>query len=155
MSVFAPTSVVRHPLRVTDASSTQMEDDMDTVVHFEISGSDPARLRRFYSALFGWDFDTSGTVSSRVSVPDDYGFVSRPLTGTGHGIPGGVGGGPGYPSRAMFYVGVADVEAALVEAERLGGGRVMGPERAPGAFVIGHLTDPEGSLIGIAALPHV
>jgi len=30
-----------------------------------------------------------------------------------------------------LYVGVPDVEAALGEAERLGGKRQMGPERAP------------------------
>ena len=50
----------------------------------------------------------------------------------------------------MFYVGVADVEAALREAERLGGKRQLGPERAPTGLVIGHFTDPEGNLIGVA-----
>ena len=45
---------------------------------------------------------------------------------------------------------VADVEAALQRAERLGGKRVMGPERAPTGLVVGHFTDPEGNLIGVA-----
>ena len=40
--------------------------------------------------------------------------------------------------------------AALVRAERLGGKRVMGPERAPSGLVVGHFTDPEGNLIGVA-----
>ena len=31
------------------------------VVHFEITGSDPARLRDYYGELFGWQFDTSGS----------------------------------------------------------------------------------------------
>ena len=48
------------------------------------------------------------------------------------------------------YVGVPDIEAALAEAERLGGKRQMGPERAPTGLVIGHFTDPEGNLIGVA-----
>jgi hypothetical protein len=30
------------------------------VVHFEIIGKDPARLRGYYGELFGWEFDTSG-----------------------------------------------------------------------------------------------
>ena len=47
-------------------------------------------------------------------------------------------------------VGVAEVEAALQQAERLGGKRVMGPERAPTGLVVGHFTDPEGNLIGVA-----
>jgi predicted enzyme related to lactoylglutathione lyase len=50
----------------------------------------------------------------------------------------------------MFYVGVADVEAALQLAERLGGKRVMGPAQAPSGLVVGHFTDPEGTLIGVA-----
>ena len=85
-----------------------------------------------------------------MSEPDDYGFVNRTTTSDGTGIPGGVGGGARYQAHAMFYVGVADVEAALRRAERLGGKRVMGPERAPSGLVVGHFTDPEGNLIGVA-----
>lgn len=119
------------------------------VVHFEIIGADPQRLRGYYGELFGWEFDTSGPVAASVSEAGNYGFVENP---DGAGIPGGVGGGPDHPSRVMFYVGVPDVEAALLEAERLGGVRTMGPERAPGGgLVVGHFTDPEGHLIGVAA----
>jgi predicted enzyme related to lactoylglutathione lyase len=51
----------------------------------------------------------------------------------------------------IFYVGVPDVEAALQKAESLGGTRRMGPEVNAGAdLAIGHLTDPEGHLIGVA-----
>ena len=63
---------------------------------------------------------------------------------------GGVGGGSGFEGHVLFYVGVADVEAALQKAERLGGKRQMGPERAPTGLVVGHFTDPEGNLIGVA-----
>jgi uncharacterized protein len=121
------------------------------VVHFEIIGSDPERLRRYYRELFGWEFDTSGPVAEAVSQPGNYGFVERSTTSDGVGIPGGVGGGPGYDGHVSFYVGVPDVEAALQKAERLGGTRRMGPEQAPGtALVVGHFTDPEGHLIGVA-----
>ncbi|HEX5292078.1 MAG TPA: VOC family protein [Streptosporangiaceae bacterium] len=122
------------------------------VVHFEITGTDPQRLRSYYGELFGWEFDTSGPVSPAVSEAGNYGFTDGSRAGDGTGIPGGVGGGRGYPGHAMFYVGVPDVEAALREAERLGGQRVLGPERNPGTpLVIGHFTDPEGHLIGLAA----
>ena len=119
------------------------------VVHFEIIGTDPAKLRGFYGELFGWEFDTSGSVAAAVSESGNYGFV-EPGSDTG-GIPGGVGGGPGYQPHIVFYVGVPDVEAALKQAESLGGTRTMGPERAPGRdLVVGHFTDPEGNLIGVA-----
>jgi uncharacterized protein len=120
------------------------------VVHFEIIGSDPATLRRFYGDLFGWEFDTSGPVAASVSRAGDYGFVNPPSGAAG--VPGGVGGGAGYDAHVVFYVGVSDVEAALQHAERLGATRRMGPERGPGGpVVVGHFTDPEGNLVGVAA----
>src|SRR6266702_3915495 len=89
------------------------------VVHFEIIGKDPAKLRSYFGGLFGWEFDTSSPVAEAVSEP-------------------------------LYYVGVPDVEAALQKAERLGGKRRMGPERAPTGLVVGHFTDPEGNVIGVA-----
>ena len=122
------------------------------VVHFEIIGNDPARLRRYYGDLFGWEFDTSGPVSPAVSEAGNYGFVDRITTSDGGGIPGGVGGGAGYEGHVIFYVGVPDVEAALQRAESLGGKRRLGPAQSPGTgLVVGHFTDPEGRLIGLAS----
>ncbi|MDP9220697.1 MAG: VOC family protein [Actinomycetota bacterium] len=120
------------------------------VVHFEIIGSDPDRLRTYYGDLFGWEFDTSAEVSAAVSEPTGYGFTQSSTTDDGMGIPGGVGGGNGHDPRVIFYVGVPDVEAALQQAERLGGTRTLCPDRARANLVIGHFTDPEGNLIGVA-----
>src|SRR5438552_1877127 len=44
------------------------------VVHFEIIGKDPMRLRSYYGDLFGWDFITPSPVAEEVSEPDSYGF---------------------------------------------------------------------------------
>ena len=116
------------------------------VVHFEISGRDPQRLRDYYSNLFDWQFDTGSLVAPSISEAGNYGFVSSES-----GIPGGVGGGADYPRQAIFYVGVDDVEAALQTAEKLGGTRVLGPEANPnGQLVVAHFRDPEGNLIGLA-----
>jgi predicted enzyme related to lactoylglutathione lyase len=121
------------------------------VVHFEIIGTNPARLRGYYGELFGWEFGTGDAISDKVSEPGAYGFVDGGTTGSGDGINGGVGGGPGHRPRVLFYVGVADVEAALRRAESLGGKRLMGPEPDSGGdFTVGHFTDPEGNLIGVA-----
>ena len=118
------------------------------VVHFEIIGTDPAKLREYYHELFGWEFDTSGSVVPSVSQAGEYGFTEPGGDGP---IPGGVGGGPGYRPQVVFYVGVPDVGAALRKAESLGGTRVLGPEQALGRdLMVAHFTDPEGNLIGIA-----
>ncbi len=119
------------------------------VVHFEILGSDPERLRVFYAELFGWDYDLGDTVSAAVSAPGQYGFIDGGANGEAPAN-GGVGGGEGFEPRALFYVGVEDVEAALAAAERLGGKRVLGPDGEAGKLVIGRFTDPEGNLIGVA-----
>lgn len=123
------------------------------VVHFEIIGKDPTALRGYYADLFGWEFDTSGPVSEAVSEAGDYGFTDTGA-GDGPGIPGGVGGGANFETHTVFYVGVPDAAAALAEAERLGGSRVMGPDRvAETGLVVGQFLDPEGNLVGVAQLP--
>jgi uncharacterized protein len=115
------------------------------VVHFEIIGRDPAKLRSYYGELFGWEFQTGDATTDAVSEPGNYGFVDGTTT---RGINGGIGGGQGYAGMVLFYVGVPDVAAALDEAERLGGKRVLGPEGTPGTLVVGRFTDPEVNLIG-------
>jgi predicted enzyme related to lactoylglutathione lyase len=120
------------------------------VVHFEVIGKDPTRLRKYFGGLFGWEFDVPSPVSQEVSEPGNYGFLDLVTSDDGTGIRGGVGGGAGYASHAVFYVSVPDVEAALQLAEKLGGRRVMGPATSPNGLVVGHFTDPEGTLTGVA-----
>jgi uncharacterized protein len=122
------------------------------VVHFEVIGKNPGELRRYYSDLFGWIFETPSPVAKDVSDADSYGLVELITGEDGTGIRGGVGGGASYDSHALFYVGVQDVEASLRRAEGLGGTRVMGPARSPNGLVVGHFKDPEGTLIGVAGL---
>jgi predicted enzyme related to lactoylglutathione lyase len=118
------------------------------VVHFEITGQDPAALRSYFGELFGWDLQPRDAVTDAVAPPGKYWFVDA--SDNGGGINGGVGGGEGYEERVLFYVEVPNVEAALSKAESLGGRRRMGPEGTPGVLVVGQFTDPEGHLIGVA-----
>jgi len=62
------------------------------VVHFEIIGKNPEKLRGYFGDLFGWEFDMSSPVAETVSEPTNYGFVNGGPTSDGTGIPGGVGG---------------------------------------------------------------
>jgi uncharacterized protein len=116
------------------------------VVHFEVVGQDGRRLQDYYSELFGWEIDADN--------PLGYGAVARDgnTNATGAGIGGGISRGPreDYAGHVTFYVEVPDVESALADAERLGGTRVIGPAKVPGADLeIGQFTDPEGHLIGL------
>jgi predicted enzyme related to lactoylglutathione lyase len=114
------------------------------VVHFEVVGRDADALKGFYSELFGWEIDSNN--------PMNYGMVQREgnVTPDGVGIGGGVGAGPeGYPGHVTFYIEVPDVEAALANAERLGGSRMMGPDQVMEGLEIGLFNDPEGHVIGV------
>jgi predicted enzyme related to lactoylglutathione lyase len=46
------------------------------VVHFEVVGKDPTRLRKYFSELFGWEFDVPSPVAREVSEPESYGGVA-------------------------------------------------------------------------------
>jgi uncharacterized protein len=114
------------------------------VVHFEITGQDAPKLHSYYSQLFGWEIDADN--------PMNYGIVQREgnVNSDGVGIGGGVGVGPeGYAGHVTFYVEVPDVEAALAQAESLGGTRVMGPESVAEGVEIGLFNDPEGHVVGV------
>jgi predicted enzyme related to lactoylglutathione lyase len=50
------------------------------VVHFEITGKSPDKLREYFGELFGWQFDTSSPVAEAVSEPTNYGFIDRITT---------------------------------------------------------------------------
>jgi uncharacterized protein len=115
------------------------------VVHFEVIGTDGAKLQSYYSELFGWEIDAN---------PLQYGSIAREgnTNADGIGIGGGVASGPNpeYHGHVTFYVEVPDVEAALAKAESLGGSRVFGPAPVPGTEIeLGQFTDPEGHLIGL------
>src|SRR2546429_8389136 len=87
-----------------------MEDMGAPVVWFEIAGRELPVLERFYGELFGWRVSSDN--------PTGYGGVD---TGAEGGIPGGMWApGDTTGEYVSFYVGVTDVDASLMEVERLG-----------------------------------
>ena len=56
------------------------------VVHFEVIGKDPDRLRSYFGDLFGWHFDTPSPVAAEVSEPGGYGFLELIAAADGTGI---------------------------------------------------------------------
>jgi uncharacterized protein len=114
------------------------------VVHFEVVAKDGDKLKSYYAELFGWQIDSNN--------PMGYGIVDRGsnVNADGVGIGGGIGPAPeGYDGHVTFYVEVPDVEAALANAERLGGTRMMGPDQVMEGLEIGLFNDPEGHLVGL------
>jgi predicted enzyme related to lactoylglutathione lyase len=112
------------------------------VIHFEVMGTDGEELRSFYANLFDWAIDADN--------PLGYGIVKREANVEGVGIGGGIGGMPaGAAGHLTFYVEVPDVEAALAQAEKLGGTRLMGPTEIQPGVELGQFSDPEGHMVGL------
>jgi uncharacterized protein len=109
------------------------------VVHAEIRSTDPDRTRAFFAELFGWSYSDG-------AYPG-YTFIDTGMEGA---LPTAIGPLQGGSDQVLFFVGVEDVEAALAEAERLGGEIVQPAQSVPGV-TFGVLADPQGHLIGVAA----
>ena len=108
------------------------------VVHFEVVGRDGSALRTFYSSLFDWKIDADN--------PMDYGMVDN----GGQGINGGVAASQDGSPTVCVYIQVADPQAALDKAEKLGGTTVLPPSDVPGGPSLALFTDPAGNRIGLA-----
>jgi len=127
------------------------------VVHFEIECRDGEQARQFYSQMFDW------TISVIPGNPAEYGLVDQASNGAGIGgavckvpeVPSSTYRGArrdeGHAGQVTVFVQVADVEAALVRAEKLGARRMQGPDPMGPGMQFGKFTDPEGHLIGVVS----
>jgi predicted enzyme related to lactoylglutathione lyase len=110
------------------------EDWARPVVHFEIQGREPQRLREFYGQLFNWQIGEGPIMT----------------------IPAGIGGpppGPGGHIRqgdhpgVSLYIQVLDLRASLEKAQQLGGSVFLQPVDTPGGQTIAGIADPEGTRV--------
>jgi uncharacterized protein len=119
---------------------------MPRVVHFEVHADDPERAMRFYTELFGWQFQPY--------FPDYWGIV----TGE-EGTPGINGGltrrqGPrpmlGQPvSSYACVIDVADIDESLSKSVVLGGIIVVEKHAIEGMAWVGYCVDTEGNIFGL------
>jgi len=103
----------------------------------ELSTSDPAAARKFYTELFDWD-DTDFMDMGEMG---EYRFLDH--AGTRLGALCGVM--PGDQSKWRYYIRVPSVSQAAEAAKSAGGSIAMGPMEVPGGdhIIIG--SDPQGA----------
>ncbi|HLI56456.1 MAG TPA: VOC family protein [Actinomycetota bacterium] len=113
------------------------------VAHFEVMGANPARLREFYTGIFGW----STKYPPRPDDPLEYTMIS---TGSSdQAIEGGIGKAQQGSRFLTFYVSVGDLAATLAEVEARGGATVLPPTQVGPAVAIAQFTDPDGNVVGL------
>jgi hypothetical protein len=107
------------------------------VTHFEIYGKDPAKLRSFYSDLFGWEIHGDN--------PQEYGLIH---THSGDkGIGGGIGSGD---PRVNVVIEVDDLQKYLDTAVSMGAEIVTPITEISGMVTFAEFRDPAGNVIGMA-----
>jgi predicted enzyme related to lactoylglutathione lyase len=121
---------------------------MPRPVHFEIHADDPARAIGFYSMLFAWKF-------TKWDGPMEYWMV---VTGSDSepGINGGLMRRMGPPATHGQAVNayvctsmVADVDASVAQAVKLGGGVALPKMPIPGLGWLAYVKDTEGNILGL------
>jgi uncharacterized protein len=106
------------------------------VVHFEVVGSDGAKLQDFYGKLFDWKIKADNEMN--------YGIVDN----GGEGINGGVGETSQGKGHVTWYVQVDSIDDYLRKAEEMGGKTVM-PRTEMDMVTMAMLADPEGNVVGL------
>jgi predicted enzyme related to lactoylglutathione lyase len=118
-----------------------------TIVHFEIPADDVEKLRKFYSALFGWKIE-------KTPGPMEYfGIQTVPVNDKGMPVRPGVNGGmmkkQNPEHKPVNYVAVESVDEYVKKIEALGGRVIVPKMEVPGIGWWASALDPEGNQFAI------
>lgn len=106
-------------------------------VHMEFASTDPARTRRFFEAVFGWEFQ---------SMPGmEYHVYATPL-GPGGAV---MSPNPERPGGILNYLLSEDIEADLKKIESAGGRVLVGKKEIPGVGWWAMFEDPTGITLAL------
>jgi uncharacterized protein len=118
---------------------------INPVSYFEIPVTDMDRAMRFYTSLFGVDFE-------RQTV-DGYDMALFPFDPDGHGASGALAKGDVYvPSKTgpILYFRVADLDAVLKRAEAQGA-KILYPKKDIGENgFVAEIEDSEGNRLALS-----
>lgn len=117
-----------------------------SIGHVEVLGEDPAPLRDFYSAVFGWQV---GPVAA--DDPEQMGYAMVRIEEGPHAVSAGIGRRISGFLPVTFYIEVDDLEAALRSIAEKGGRTVTSPLRVAPATSLARFADPAGNVIGLVA----
>lgn len=106
---------------------------------FEVLGTDANQLGDFYSKLFGWTVDFTGSTDQM-----QYGQVDPKESGIG----GGIGNGPSVDRMTTVYAKVDDLLKYVDHAEELGAKTLM-PPQSMGTVSVAVFADPAGNAFGL------
>jgi len=109
------------------------------IVFFDIAGEDATALQVFYSAVFDWHVAQDGGFSTSVLSP----------TVTPTSLMGVV---RQDPAETLFYLGVEDIAATLLEIVQKGGAIEQARFEVPGIAIVALFKDPAGNRAGLVEI---
>jgi predicted enzyme related to lactoylglutathione lyase len=97
------------------------------IVFFDIAGPDAAKLKSFYSGVFGWNIDAANAIKTGA------------LDGTLRQD----------PAEKIIYLGVPDINAALAQIKAAGGTVDVPRTVVPNVVIFALFKDPAGNRMGL------
>lgn len=140
MAIFADTTgAVVAAWQPADHIGAQLVNEPGALIWNELSTSDLAKSKAFYSAVFGWEWGGAEEYAeAQVSGRTVLGVQPRRPE-----MPAEV------PDSWLVYFGSADVDADTERAKALGATVVAGPAEIPGTGRFSVLLDPQGAAFAL------
>ena len=116
-----------------------------TITWQDLTVADPEAIRRFYSAVVGWEPESVGVAGSSDFV----------MNADGNGVAGichARGANAELPPVWLIYITVADLDHSIDECQRLGGALVAAP-RSYGGGRYCVIKDPAGAFCALYQPP--
>jgi uncharacterized protein len=111
----------------------------------ELYSPDTARTEAFYTALFGWTADHQDMGGMTYTMFRDGDRQAAGMLGIAEEW-------VGMPPAWLVYFGVADCDAAVKKARKLGGKLLSGPTDVPRVGRFATLQDPQGAGFAVIAM---
>jgi len=114
---------------------------MSAIVHFDVPAEDIERAKKFYSALFGWKFESVPGMQYNL-------FTTTNLDGSS-GVGGGMGKRMDPSQRILNYFGVPSIDIAMKQVKSLAGQVITQKMAVPGMGFLASCIDTEGNTFGL------
>lgn len=125
--------------------------NMDKVVHFELPFDDEARVKNFYSSIFGWDLKdeempggmkyimaTTAPMDETTRMPKESGAINGGMMKRMEGMTGPV-----------FAINVPSIDQYIPKIEAAGGKVIKPKMDVMGMGFYAYVSDTEGNVLGL------
>lgn len=122
---------------------------MDRVCHFEVPYADKERMEKFYSSVFGWQFQPApGEMPYTFCFTTEVDETFKPKEA------GGINGGTYQrgeegATSPVLVIEVESCEQRVKDVEAAGGTNIMGPTQVGDMGIYAQVKDSEDNIIGL------